>query len=560
MILLNKVKNLSLKTQLIIVILFLMLPIIGFMLVISIFSLQNAQARLMDSYGNELNSFVKRIENVDTVIQAEANSFIANNGSELSMSTPLNKLSAIYIIDDLKQTWQKLDMISGAYLKLRDDSMIYTTYDNQSIELDTLEGLKDYIADRDLTENPRERLSVMTKNGDCFWVWNYTYNGYSIGFFTRTDDIIHCLSSSRYDNGEQIYITDLGRHVLSGTEVYQVGSQGEIVSDIDQLSVDYVFFSEDLEDFGCLLFLLIPNEKISETIPFTVRLLSYGGIIALIMIPVLWFAINYLVIKPMERMNMAMKEIEQDHMQYRLDWQRENSREVRYMGYAFNHMVLQIQDLRIQKYETEIKKREIEAVNLRLQINPHLLLNSLNMIASLAKIKDYNTIQKFTMHLSSYFRYALRNPDSMVTLGDEMTFVKSYLDIQKIRYPGAFVSVYNMEDGLENVRIPSLLIENFVENSIKYALKMNEVIEIIIIIRSEENHVVISVIDNGNGMDQEILERLNQGEIVYDKIGKHIGIWNIRRRLNFIYGEDVELNISSERNTGTQVWIKIPKN
>jgi len=146
-----------------------------------------------------------------------------------------------------------------------------------------------------------------------------------------------------------------------------------------------------------------------------------------------------------------------------------------------------------------------------------------------------------------------------VKLKDEMKFVNDYLKIQNIRFPNSFTYVYDIEEDLFDELIPPFLIQNFVENCIKYGLKFDNEIEIIVIAKSEGDKFSISICDTGNGIDSEILEILKKDEPFTDRNGKHIGIWNCRRRLKMYYGNNAAINISSTKGEGTQVWIEIPK-
>lgn len=302
---------------------------------------------------------------------------------------------------------------------------------------------------------------------------------------------------------------------------------------------------------------LIPVDELQDALPRTDRMLQMFCILTLMLAPVMYVAIRRLVLKPMAVLSDAMHQIEHENLEYRIK-EKASSSEFQYMDAGFNRMVEQIHNLKIEAYERDIEKLKMEATNLRLQINPHLLLNSLNMIYSLAQSKNYDVIRAYTMNLVEYFRYSLRQPDELVPLGAEMGFVKHYLDIQKIRFPDAFTSVYVMEDELERVLIPPLIIENFVENSIKYALKLGEVIEINIVIRQEGDYLAISVIDTGNGMPEEVLEKIRKEEPIVDRIGNHIGILNCRRRLRMFYGERARMTVSSVPGEGTQVWMRLP--
>ena len=83
-------------------------------------------------------------------------------------------------------------------------------------------------------------------------------------------------------------------------------------------------------------------------------------------------------------------------------------------------------------------------------------------------------------------------------------------------------------------------------------------IEIILNIRLEEDMLLISIVDTGNGMDAERLRCLNAGEVIEDRSGRHIGIWNCRRRIQMYFGERADLHFSSVENGGTQVWMALP--
>ena len=125
------------------------------------------------------------------------------------------------------------------------------------------------------------------------------------------------------------------------------------------------------------------------------------------------------------------------------------SSEFQYIYDTFNQMAREIGLSR----EKDIKMYQAQLDNLRLQVNPHMLLNSFNMIYSLAQMRNFECIQEFSMYLVEYFRYVLKETDALVPLEKEMHFVESYTGIQKIRFPGAFTSVYKMEEGLEHAKI-----------------------------------------------------------------------------------------------------------
>ena len=93
--------------------------------------------------------------------------------------------------------------------------------------------------------------------------------------------------------------------------------------------------------------------------------------------------------------------------------------------------------------DKDVKMLETEMDNLRLQVNPHMLLNSYNMIYALAESKNYAVIQEYTLCLVDYFRYVLRNGQKVVSIRQELEFVENFIRIQRIRFPGRFLHPSN---------------------------------------------------------------------------------------------------------------------
>lgn len=274
-------------------------------------------------------------------------------------------------------------------------------------------------------------------------------------------------------------------------------------------------------------------------------------------IPILIIFIDKLVLKPIRAIVIALEEIQADNIEYRMDYQG-TTKEFETVSENFNKMASEIRNLRIESYEKDIQKLEIEKGNLRLQMNPHLLLNSLNIIYSMIQAEKTSTALKYILHLVEYFRYVLRKNEELVPVEQEIQFVKNYLEIQAVRFPDKFSFVYDVEKKAEKAMIPALLVQNFIENSVKYGMKMQENIEIILQVTCRDEKLQISICDTGNGIAEERLQKIRNGEIIEDEIGKHIGIWNCRKRLELYYQKEITLSISSILGEGTQVWVEIP--
>lgn len=303
---------------------------------------------------------------------------------------------------------------------------------------------------------------------------------------------------------------------------------------------------------------LIPQYDIKTRIFYGYRLLLYLSLIGLIAVPFIYLVLERILLRPLREIEAAILKIKQGNISYRIT-KFGYSVEFQNIMRSFNRMLDQIVDLEKKTYDLEIEKKEAQLDSLRLQINPHLLLNSLNTVYSLAQMKKYDGIQTYVLNLVKYFRYSLRNTEEYVQLGKEIDFIKCYLEIQRIRYPGRFYALYNIDEELSAEPVPPLIIENFVENSSKYAWEEDRPIEIVITVKADGHFLRISVSDNGKGIEETILNKIKAEQIIEDSRGRHIGIYNCVKRLRLFYGEAAIFSVASRPGEGTQVWMKIPR-
>ncbi|MBQ9252943.1 MAG: histidine kinase [Clostridia bacterium] len=292
-------------------------------------------------------------------------------------------------------------------------------------------------------------------------------------------------------------------------------------------------------------------------VPFWIGIIL--SLLTALFCPILYKRLKLDILDPLSTLDTALEGVKNDRS-YRIPPQPgRNSDEFLHLFEEFNIMAQEVQ----ASYEKDVKMLETEMDNLRLQVNPHMLLNSYNMIYALAESKNYAVIQDYTLCLVDYFRYVLRRGQNLVSVQQELEFVDNFIRIQRIRFPGRFSYVYQAEDDAMQAMIPPLLIENFVENAIKYALDPTRPIEIVVTARTEEEegesklHIAIS--DTGSGIRPEVLEKLKAREPYVDEAGqKHIGIWNCVRRIELFYGEEGEIHFSSGMDQGTQIYLIIP--
>lgn len=540
-------KNIWNQFQFRIIALFLALSL--FALVVSIeagnVNLEKAQDQLLIARQNNLKMLVKQY---DTDLAAAENYIrmllYGNNiyaALEFEETSTLYQQARAWLRDELDDTLMVLSLISGFYVRIPQTDDGFLVKESEIISIELGEYIEEQVSEQEILFRPW----VIEWEEENYLMYAWTNYAVEIGIILRLTDLYDLFRSSMEDD-ELLALT-----VGSGNEKILLNGEGEIEK------TGYEILEEPFSTMNISMELLVPKRLLNEKAIAGNRLALYLALVALVLIPILWCAIYYWFLVPMNRISSAMQEILSGNTEYRIQ-KFSKLQEFRSIEETFNSVLNSNRDLKIQAYELKLEKEKEQLINLKLQINPHLLLNSLTTIASLAVNKKTEEIQEFSINLSKYFRYALRDTSDTVTIQSELEFIKAYNRVQKIRYPNAFYLLFDVEEELMQEKIPPLIIQNFVENSTKYALMPGEEIEILVIVRKQEDRLRVSICDNGRGMEKELLKRIANGEIIRDSRGTHVGIWNCMKRLHNFYGDQVQMKISSEKGKGTQVWIEIP--
>lgn len=300
------------------------------------------------------------------------------------------------------------------------------------------------------------------------------------------------------------------------------------------------------------------ESEIYQQLPVIHKLLFATSMICFLLIPLIVLLLRRWLYRPLVKIRRAMERIQDGDMEYRIP-QEQSSYEFARIHDTFNRMTAQIKDLTIENYEKMLEKQRADFQILQLKINPHFLLNSFNIMYSLAQIKDFRAVQELCSYLSSYFRYIFQKDTEYVELQKELDFVRDYLNISAMRFPDSFIADFEVDTELKDFPVLPLLIQNFVENCIKYAIIMGDCIDIHISARQAEDFVEIDVCDNGKGMEPAMVDAILAGEAVVTERGKRTGIINCKKRLKAFYGDRAKILLKSKLNQGTQVTIMIPK-
>ncbi len=272
------------------------------------------------------------------------------------------------------------------------------------------------------------------------------------------------------------------------------------------------------------------------------------------------YFVSAAITRPLYELMRVMKRIEAGEEDARVH--DDATDEIGTLSREFNKLVDGQQAAMQQIYAHQRAKRKSELLLLQSQIKPHFLYNAMETIASFVKLNYKEQAMETIKSLSAFYRESLSNGREIVEVANEVEIIQEYLKIQSLRYQNYLEYTVDVEEDVLHYKIPKLILQPLVENSIYHGIKQkDEMGEIIIRGYEKDETLCFEVFDTGIGMTDEkkmeILEKLSHND---DTSGRDsFGLYNVAQRLQLFYGEDSSLLIESCYQEYTQVTIKIPK-
>lgn len=337
------------------------------------------------------------------------------------------------------------------------------------------------------------------------------------------------------------------------------GNEGDFSLTTD--GQDYNCVYQKSSDTGLIVVGMIPKSFLQKTargLQKTTAMLILASIVLCI---VLANIMAKGIAGPIERTSNAMKQFAGGDFSVRLPEGRTD--EIGAMNSVFNQTIEKIEQLLKQVVEMETVNKDIEFQALQAQINPHFLYNVLDTINWMARKKGEENICHMVTAISNLMRASISNKRSMVYVREEMKYVQDYLYIQETRYGDKFTSYIEVDDKLNELEIPKMTIQTLVENAVVHGVE-NATWDCFLYVSGEiiDDTAVFTVKDDGIGMSEEQLEKLSadeeEPEHEAERTHTHLGVYAVRKRLDYVYHNKAQMSILSEVGKGTKVVLKIP--
>ncbi|NOU67050.1 HAMP domain-containing protein [Paenibacillus sp. LMG 31461] len=218
-----------------------------------------------------------------------------------------------------------------------------------------------------------------------------------------------------------------------------------------------------------------------------------------------------------------------------------------------SHRLALLKDVEVQAIKSELKA-------LQSQINPHFLYNILDQINWMAQFGMNNQIADLVHSLAGYYKLTLSDGQDIIAIGHELKLVAYYVEIQNIRFEQSIELNLQVGEEFQPGLIPKLTLQPIIENAILHGILKSENREGCITVTCERqaDRIVLSVIDDGVGMEEQHLETLRSGNKIMSPSGNGYGIRNVQERIKLYYGETFGLQFFSSLGDGMIVEVHIP--
>ena len=300
----------------------------------------------------------------------------------------------------------------------------------------------------------------------------------------------------------------------------------------------------------------LPDEVLSKEVAEVTGSILLASACILVTACLLSIWLSGSLTKPVRSLRQSMDAIEQGIPNARADIR--GSDEISDLGRSYNAMLDRVQALLLQVQQEQKAKMQAELNLLQSQINPHFLYNTLDMLRYKALEHDAVEVVEITNALSGFFRLSLSRGKDFISLNNEVEHAYLYLYIQQQRYPEQISFDIWLEEGLEEHRVPKLLLQPLIENALMHGLKPHSYCgHINVNICRRGDSISFCIRDDGVGIDQEKLTALERSFRTGDPCCG-FGLYNVNQRLILTYGTDSILHIKSKPEKGTEITFCIP--
>jgi two-component system sensor histidine kinase YesM len=403
--------------------------------------------------------------------------------------------------------------------------------------------------------------------------------GLNVAWFVieiREDKIKSLLRGTEYGQEGFLFLY----HDTKGEAVSNVNMDPALVQDFKRtidlepnLQNEFIFNSNNIQyeatyanlPYGdWKLVWMAPLSSITKGAQQAYQLTLLIAVVSLVVALIIAFPVMRFVLLPLYKLKDGIKSLGQGAY-VPIQIQHGND-EIGFLIKSYNHTLHELQSMEEEVFNSKIREKERELLQLQAQINPHFLFNTLETIESYSIKNNGEAVGDMVQSVSRMMRYNVRNDGGWAPLKEEMDYIQNFLKIHYYRNGMDVSAKFDVDASSLNIPVMKLSIQPFVENAIKYGWSPNMSTEefcVTVKVELMEEILYISIRDTGSGIPSEVMEKFNtlitfKGELIDAYFQLHTGIYNVYRRFMLAYGDQTDFKISTVSGLGTLIEIRVP--
>ena len=535
--------------------------VVGFASVASFFSMQK---QMIDETVQTLKISMNQIDNLTNQIDNQYINLWGDNSTHQYMKNYAKDTPREQYFKHLTEVYDWLEGIVASHSEI---AGAFSYYGNLDVLIfrggsgSNVVAMKDYISQvihkEDVPYNTWELVEVTGQK----YLYTIKKNGeYKGGVWIPLSKLAPYLNMEEIKYAEWAYLADAygDNNLNEGAfreELIEHGTQSDRLNIEGRTYRNYTVGNPN----GIHMGILVSQRTILLNMPWTNWVIILLAILSIGAAPgcIVW--LRNRIARPVRDINETLSRIGEGNPDaYMPERNNKYENEFDLLMHRFNETMDRMQDAEYSLYETNLKEQKTKLMYISQQIRPHFILNALNIIYTYEE-HEFPLVKKLVLYLTQYFRYIVNLNQDYVELSKELRHIQNYLNIQKERYGDRFDFFVEYEPEVEDVLVPPLIIQTFVENCIKYGMRNEAKTYIYVLASKEKERLRLMIADTGNGFSQEKLEQLEhfiktrEGE---GQIG--VGIQNAVERMDILYHGQAEVRLRNALSGGAVVDIYLP--
>jgi len=369
------------------------------------------------------------------------------------------------------------------------------------------------------------------------------------------------------DNDGRVYLLDKRNNLLYTDEDKPDASTLSLLHSISSAGVRQVNHKPYLfaqAESGITRFKVISSVSMSEVrskskiIP---QVTLFSALISVVIAGGLAVLATRRLLLPLRQLVRGMQRVQDGNLHARIRIRTND--ELTFIGERFNSMLDHIDTLIRDGYEKQLREREAELTSLQAQLNPHFLYNTLDLFHSRMYMRGDRETAELVINLAEMLRYALESATTQTVLRDELAQIRNYLNLQKARSANDLDITIEARADVLDCPIVRLLLQPLVENVFFHAFRHQTGLKKLwISARRSESFLLIEIRDNGSGLPRELFRDAvsfrRSPELREGKQRERLGLRNVIRRIELMYGPPYRLEMDSEIGSGTVMRLFLP--